>query len=594
MVKNNGDSIIYLRVKGVDENIDYEILPNQNQPLYLTFGEKNLSFSFRLYDYDWTTSIVADKTKTIPLKLSHEKKTIYSFVDILAEKYVLIKISYEEQSHDHLKSIYLPNDVIIHPIETKSGTRYIPFEKGETHRVTEYNVETEQKREQNIIINLSGIILTLIDDEEKIEVVSLVLDNIYLAMNIIQKYRSLDFRLRGLQIDNPYYRYISSKFRNILIAHPSFKPHNKKDNNSECFLQIKARQSYVYKDLSYLDLDVSLHEIYLTIDQAFIEYLLGFIFKVSKYNESKLQSITGVVEEPEFEMGSSIYIHKLNISPVFISLTFSMSEMSEKRKYYIPIALNLLGFQDFSLSTNRLTKNQVFLQKEELSSILINFYKKEVLKQAIKVFTSLELLGSPISLFNEFRHSIGNIFSDPFSPYNILIGSYSLLLHTASGFSNSTSKVTGIISKFLSRLVKEPTPKRRNINLFEDYESSLIQDRLWNLKDSIVDSIIGIVRQPIKKAMESGTKGLAIGTIYGLIDLIAKPSIAVLDIIQGTADYYHKITNPTPLRWKAPSLDISKNYVSEKENIKLILRDLKVQFPDLQEIFEDFEKLVGD
>lgn len=556
-----------------------------------------MKFILRYEDTSWSPRIDASSSQSQSFSLKSNDYDTTLFLDIKAGYPTLIKVTHQINALEFNDIIYLSNETRLRPVKTHDGTRFIKVRDDSTVSTALPPPSLIKHKDRSFHVRLQGITVSLVEEEREIEVVSINLDTLY--ANVVKSdglHLTSDLRVRGVQIDSPFYKTFNSSYRTVLIAHPSFVKSSLSKRTEDCFLKLNLKHSTVHEDIQYICLDAKMQKMYITIDQAFVESVINFFNKPIKRDVQF--EITSKLRIPEMKLGSPIYIEHMYIHPISINLSVSMSHAFSET--YLPKAVNILaaligGIDDFTLNLNNLALSKEFVYSTELGDILGKFYVQQIIRQAMKSVISLESLGSPLSLINEIQTSVHEITENPLSLDSMLSAVYNMAFHSISGVSHSTSNLLGVWSKFLSHFVSNPTPKPSRPIVYEDYESSTssLESNLAFIKDSVIDSLIGLVKNPVDSVAQNGPKGLVLGLLSGIGGVILKPSIAILESLSNTAEFYHRTVNPIPLRWRIVNIEPFSS-MNDRQRLEEILKRLKFEFPEISEHIEDIEKMLNN
>lgn len=192
------------------------------------------------------------------------------------------------------------------------------------------------------------------------------------------------------------------------------------------------------------------------------------------------------------------------------------------------ICLNALFFNDILKSTS------------EFQSLIISHYVSQFIKNAYKIVTSVDIIGSPINLIDNVGSGVKAFFYEPAQGLvqgpgefakGLGRGTKKLVSSTAYGVLNSASKVTGTVGNLIANL---------------SYDQEFKEGRAEGKKGFVygfTEGFKGVVKNPIKGAKENGALGAIKGIGTGLLGVIVKPVTGIIDEVNNAIESGKVLTN---------------------------------------------------
>ena len=355
---------------------------------------------------------------------------------------------------------------------------------------------------------------------------------------------------------------------------------NTSNNNLLPFIHFKG--SFINQDYKYYfnEINICFLPCYLYLDSEFGSELLLFIIESYNIFKNKIFyysiSIKEIIDSLSFNLDSNfnskffIFISSFKISP----LTIIMNYRNASNRLF-----NLLNLQNNFINTllDVFTNNTTSI-KFQFNSIVLyainvrfmaliyklyDYYYYTFLRECIKIFFSVDILGDPYHLISHLSQGISNFITLPIlnifkGPsefiFYLLYGTKSLLSNSIGGLLDSLYKFTNSMSKNILKLTNseeyiksrnkifrnenyidvnlinyvENNRKRKNYNNINGFNLLLILKILQNgVKYGVKDLFV----MPYKYYKNNGIIEIPIGAIYGSLSLVIKPVSALMDSI---------------------------------------------------------------
>ena len=615
---NNTELNIYpfeynLKFRDNKFNVDYypilkfdkvELIIKENDKIYkidsFSIEEKNYAFFKKI-------NIEIEKTKLSLLIQRHLR--YYKFDDIL----------------------YVTDFLIISRIET--NVNFSNHEKIAKFFNQNINIQ-KTKLYYGISINLSSIIFSLISTtkKERSEIAILSISKVFLS------YRKEELKMKNLYPNNFYLNKINFFITSIQLDNMTKNSiykiifYNKKENklisfnkntginislnnnpnqteNKIPFIQMKI--DFINNNYKYYfkEIIIQLLPFYLYLDSEFSSDLLIFIYSCYDIIKDKsiyssnmkeiIESLSINLLKENNENDVSYYIDIISISPIyfyfnyknfsnklFTLLNFQNSfintilDVFTNNTTHIDFAFKQLYLNNItSVNQDNLSNNNFFLQ-------LYDFYYYNFLRQCIKVFFSVDILGDPYNLISHLSNGIKDFITLPIINLingpkefisNSLYGIKSLITNSLGGILNSAHKISNSLSKNILRLTNsEEYIKSRNSILLGNYNKNEYLNVFKIIFIGIKYGFTDIIYIPIIYYKKGGIIDLPLGIFLGITSLIAKPS-------SGIMDGFSIVTRNLSKDILNANKDNIENFVYNINNRKRYNR-----FIDLNNIIEDY------
>jgi len=160
----------------------------------------------------------------------------------------------------------------------------------------------------------------------------------------------------------------------------------------------------------------------------------------------------------------------------------------------------------------------------------------------LRLVGSVDIIGNPVGLFYSISTGVEDFFYEPYQGFargpkdfarGLGVGSVSLVQNFGYGVLNTTSKITGSVSKgFAQVTMDEQYLAERDASKFANRNKSVAGGTLAGAQSVVhgfTTGITGIFSKPIEGARESGVTGFLTGTAKGVVGAVAKPVVGILD-----------------------------------------------------------------
>ena len=253
---------------------------------------------------------------------------------------------------------------------------------------------------------------------------------------------------------------------------------------------------------------------------------------------------------------NTLLINELTCSSLEISLTFIsqtkdkvFQQLLQTNKMLSSLLNAVSDIEKAQLSLNGSTIFNFQGNWSDLITNLLTLYKQGFLNEIHKMFGSIDLIGSPLNLFQSLSKGVNDFFQKPkegviHGPLQgvlgLVDGSVSFVKHTVDGTFGSASKLTGGVSKSMLLLTQDyEFINEREIKKKTEKPANVVEGLgfgLSSMASGIFSGITGIFTKPIEGAKEGDIKGFGKGLLQGLSGAIVKPISGVFDLVSKTTE----------------------------------------------------------
>eukprot|EP01103_Thecamoeba_quadrilineata_P000443 TRINITY_DN10380_c0_g1_i1.p1 TRINITY_DN10380_c0_g1~~TRINITY_DN10380_c0_g1_i1.p1 ORF type:complete len:564 (-),score=101.04 TRINITY_DN10380_c0_g1_i1:75-1562(-) len=296
------------------------------------------------------------------------------------------------------------------------------------------------------------------------------------------------------------------------------------------------------------------------IDEVFFLRVLNFINSIMeswnvKTPTNTVHDINEFFPEVNVDRTSKmIYIKLLHIKPIRLNFSFAnvpgIDRVNDSRiSKVLRRGGALANIDSAPLQLNGLILQHPFTTRWDLVFRILKHYFNSGLREFHKVLGSADILGSPISLMNSLGTGIYDFFHEPYegiathSTKQFLIGcargTQSLVKNSIYGVFNTTSKITGTVSKGMAQLSFDREYIRDREWLHRQQPRHAGEGFVYGIRDfstGIFQALAGLVAGPVRGAMNEGLPGFVKGVARGVSGVTIKPAVGTLDLLTRTTE----------------------------------------------------------
>eukprot|EP00057_Strongylocentrotus_purpuratus_P014712 XP_011669186.1 PREDICTED: vacuolar protein sorting-associated protein 13D [Strongylocentrotus purpuratus] len=191
--------------------------------------------------------------------------------------------------------------------------------------------------------------------------------------------------------------------------------------------------------------------------------------------------------------------------------------------------LFLIQFEEAPVSLDPFTRQHPFETQEFLLESVAKHYTEELKSQAVKILGSVDFLGNPIGLLQDFKDGLKEL---------VLEGSVTgLVKNVTHGMSNTAAKVTGTISDGIGTATFDNRHQEMRSVIRETHggtSSGHLSAGVKGFAFGVVGGLTSMFTQTYKGASEDGVEGLMKGIGRGIMGTVTKPAAGLFDLASGT------------------------------------------------------------
>ncbi|KAI8057703.1 hypothetical protein BDF22DRAFT_772292 [Syncephalis plumigaleata] len=250
-----------------------------------------------------------------------------------------------------------------------------------------------------------------------------------------------------------------------------------------------------------------------------------------------------IPEPHQVESTTQIYFEVFHIQPIKLNLSYMSTDrmdlesdpnMAPSSNNPITFLIGVLKMAIGSISDAPIQMNALLLENLRMTPALLvqlleHHYRQQAVSQIHRFLGSADALGNPVGLFNNITSGVIDIFYEPYQGFimsdrpqdlgfGLVKGTTSFMKKTIFGLSDSVSKVTDTIGKGLTAATFDKS----------------FQDRRRISK--IPSGISGVITQPLAGAESEGVGGFFRGIGKGLVGVVAKPMVGVVDLATNVSE----------------------------------------------------------
>lgn len=201
---------------------------------------------------------------------------------------------------------------------------------------------------------------------------------------------------------------------------------------------------------------------------------------------------------------------------------------------------------DAPIVLNGLEVMHLFKTDVELAKTLQEHYLNSFMRQVYKIVGSLDLVGNPIGLVSSLGNGVRDFFFEPAHALitnpteirkigrGVVKGTMSLVSNVSGGTIITLSTFTRAAGRVVARMSGGDSAfiKRRE-ELMKRPKSVLaaVTRPIKDVENGIYGGLIGLIKVPYNGAKRNGVYGFVSGIPMGLLGVVAKPVVGVLDAV---------------------------------------------------------------
>eukprot|EP00048_Salpingoeca_helianthica_P004514 m.77774 g.77774 ORF g.77774 m.77774 type:complete len:3510 (-) comp13223_c1_seq4:21-10550(-) len=290
---------------------------------------------------------------------------------------------------------------------------------------------------------------------------------------------------------------------------------------------------------------VALHPLVFMADDKFVTAMLEMA--PVQHRDSTASTLAGDLQyvvdftvNPDIQPKTDyMYLKKLQISD--INADFSFFIVGQDTKEHPSPVTNILksvglvvtNIDGVPFRLTSLSLPNIFCASSELVSLLVSHYWTQFVREGLKVFGCLDIIGNPVKNFGHLGTGISNLTRND----DVLEGMLSLASNTVAGASGAVAGITGSIGNSIAVLSFDDEYRRKRIEdkLMHRSSSDQMLQGGKRMFEGFADGLTGVVSQPLEGAKKGGAAGFFKGVGKGLLGVVVKPVAGILDMTASTA-----------------------------------------------------------
>lgn len=247
--------------------------------------------------------------------------------------------------------------------------------------------------------------------------------------------------------------------------------------------------------------------------------------------------------------GPTLYLKSFYIKPITMLVEFLIT--SKKKESQISVILGvprrfLSNVNDAPISLNGLWIHDTIVPLSDLWTELSTHYSLELYRQIYTIIGCFESLGSPMIFFTNVGSGLVDLFVEPTKGFlgrdgrsfkkGLRIGGASFCRKMVYAFFNSASTWLKNMGTGISIFTLDPIYQRHYTDIkshFHVYNAlDGLKEGMKEWYDNTKDGWKGVVVKPKKGYHNSGFPGAVQGMGKGLVGVVTKPCIGVVDVFQ--------------------------------------------------------------
>lgn len=243
-------------------------------------------------------------------------------------------------------------------------------------------------------------------------------------------------------------------------------------------------------------------------------------------------------------------VMSLSPGPVRLSMRTAGKLPQRLRTLRRRLGLTLIQFEDASICVEKYVRRHLFDTARGLWRGIQTHFREELVWQAAIILGNVDFLGGPLGLVSDVTEGVSGLINER------SVGA--LVMNVTHGLSNSAAKVTDALGDGLGRVLimdEAHEEARQRIRRAGGGGSHLVAG-IKGLGFGLLDGATGLFRHVYEGASNDGVQGAFAGVGRGLVGMVAKPVVGVLDFAGETAravrDSSRGSTRQTPVRKREP------------------------------------------
>ena len=267
-----------------------------------------------------------------------------------------------------------------------------------------------------------------------------------------------------------------------------------------------------------------------------------------------------------FKSARRIYVEDLKLydTQIVLSSSIARGPFSRKLVHHAalrPLMVFLMNVENCEFLFSALELKHLFSSRSHFFNLIRQFYETQVSAQKMKLLASNSLVGNPSALFDSVALGTRDFFTEPGKGEgsgDFLVGfgrgSKSLITHTVGGIVGSISSIPKAVSSGLESAVGDDAylAERERIRgsqlsggrrIASSNPAQGVVTGALSFAHGISSGVTGLLKDPVKGAMQGGASGFLKGVRKGLVGGVVKPVAGAIDLFAEPAAVLSKSIN---------------------------------------------------
>ncbi|EFN83982.1 Vacuolar protein sorting-associated protein 13B [Harpegnathos saltator] len=417
-------------------------------------------------------------------------------------------------------------------------------------------------REGSVTVYLRACTIVILHDvnenAQRIEVASLSMTDLVVAVNSRAKFINLCCYIGDLQLDNQLFDQGGFDFPVVLISQSPL-PNREMIYSNNCLMtnmeQIKRNSLITIEHvwevhgnmITSKEYRMKIAPISAYIEDTYITQLLNYTTSmipprlILREDSKRMQTIamSNAAFIPDYIMiDSKILSRPLRLQNFVIEPLSILLSVHTSVRLYVALDHSPLYFGTFE-------RKNLLTTPYRLGNALTMHYLSGAIFGAGWVVGSLEILGSPGGLAQALGSGLRDFVSFPFQgllqgPWGFIVGithgSASLMKHVTAGTVNSVTKLASSVARNLDRLTLDEEHLQRQEESRRMRPQGMAQgfyQGLTSLGMNLLAAVAGLAHHPLQQVWsgEATTKSLVTGVGLGLVGVVTKPLSGAAELV---------------------------------------------------------------
>lgn len=345
-------------------------------------------------------------------------------------------------------------------------------------------------------------------------------------------------------------------------------------------------------------LHVRIEPIHIKVNDAFLfavrEVVNLVVAKVNEHYETLSPEDKSVQQRSSSNHSIRCFLDRFSISAVEVVFTLTRRSDGKFNPFYgIPMGSFLLqSIEEAPLNLNEVARSEVQQSAPNvlsaICSLVVPWYRTQVILQLYKIVGSFEVLGNPIMFASQVSAGVKSFVRDTVELHP-LQGAKSLLQFTTASAFHSVALLSRVGGRTAALVGMDK-------EWLEQHEQDQAEDAdrgglIWGIASGVLGGITGVFRDPVKGFRQGGAAGFASGVASGVLGIVTRPVSGLLDGLGNSAERVslalkHNATDDdinvgsmTPLV-ESPSVMTKRNFVLPTTGTSRALATSSANTPD--------------